>query len=133
MKCFSKCNIMHPETVLVFHARHVNAQESIFVKKNINRASFLFTSPKHIVQKNAFLCKKMMSIHPKSLISVKKSVKRWDRKCCYEPFRLVKLLTRLRRDLSARDLQHQTQQNWSEPWIICLGAVVFDWGLLREK
>ena len=32
MPCFSKCKILHSETDSVFHARHVNAQESIFVK-----------------------------------------------------------------------------------------------------
>ena len=32
MPCFSKCKILHSETDFVFHARHVNAQESIFIK-----------------------------------------------------------------------------------------------------
>ena len=29
MPCFSKCKILHSETDFVFHARHVNARESI--------------------------------------------------------------------------------------------------------
>ena len=32
MPCFSKCKILNSETDSVFYARHVNAQESIFIK-----------------------------------------------------------------------------------------------------
>ena len=42
-----------------------------FCQKSINFGFFLVTSPRYIVQKSGFLCKILMIIHNKSLISIK--------------------------------------------------------------
>ena len=71
MPCFSKCKILNSETDSVFHARHVNAQESIFVKNPSISHAFFLTFPKHMVQKNVFLCKKLMITNHKSFNYIK--------------------------------------------------------------
>ena len=70
MPCFSKCNILYSE-IAFFLNETCQCIRINFCQKSINFAIFLFTSPKYIVQKNAFLCKKLMIIHHKSVISIK--------------------------------------------------------------